>query len=154
MFKKEPSKSSPKAALLKSRNGDDKFTMYVAGFVLVVFCIAAFIIYQNRFSGRNAANLTYVELKQTIVNDQGVVARMAVTVQVNIGDEDWLKEHERAMNDMFKKEIATMDVDSLRSKDGFNEIQAELKRRFNLEFKTDKVQEVMVTDLLLQDQRK
>ena len=58
------------------------------------------------------------------------------------------------MNDLFKKEIATMDVDSLRSKDGFNEIQAELKRRFNLEFKTDKVQDVMVTDLLLQDQRK
>lgn len=153
-MKNGPSKSSPKAALLKSNNGDDKFTMYVTAFVLVVFCIAAFVIYQNRFSGRNAANLTYVELKQTIVNDQGVVARMAVTVQVNIGDEDWLKEHERAMNDMFKKEIATMDVDSLRSKDGFNEIQAELKRRFNLEFKTDKVQEVMVTDLLLQDQRK
>lgn len=154
MLSKGPSKSSPKAALLKANNGDDKFTMYVAGFVLVVFCIAALIIYQNRFAGRNAANLTYVELKQTIVNDQGVVARMAVTVQVNIGDEDWLKEHELAMNDMFKKEIATMDVDSLRSKDGFNEIQAELKRRFNLEFKTDKVQEVMVTDLLLQDQRK
>jgi flagellar basal body-associated protein FliL len=154
MLNKGPNKSSPKAALLKSNNGDDKFTMYVAGFVLVVFCIAAFIIYQNRFAGRNAANLTYVELKQTIVNDQGVVARMAVTVQVNIGDEDWLKEHERAMNDLFKKEIAMMDVDSLRSKDGFNELQAELKRRFNLEFKTDKVQEVMVTDLLLQDQRK
>lgn len=144
----------PKAALLKSVDSDQKFTLYVAGFVLVVFCIAAFFIYQNRYAGRNAANLTYVELKQTIVNDQGVVARMAVTVQVNIGDEDWLKEHERPMNDLFKKEIATMDIDSLRSKDGFNEIQAELKRRFNLEFKTDKVQEVMVTDLLLQDQRK
>ncbi|TXI96813.1 MAG: flagellar basal body-associated FliL family protein [Burkholderiaceae bacterium] len=143
-----------KAALLKPVDSDQKFTMYVAGFVLVVFCIAAFVIYQNRFAGRNAANLTYVELKQTIVNDQGVVARMAVTVQVNIGDEDWLKEHERAMNDLFKKEIASMDVDSLRSRDGFNELQAELKRRFNLEFKTDKVQEVMVTDLLLQDQRK
>ncbi len=147
-------KSPPKSGFLKSSSGEDRFTTYVAGFVLVVFCIAAFVIYQNRFSGRNEANLTYVELKQTIVNDQGVVARMAVTVQVNQGDEDWLKEHERAMNDLFKKEIATMDVDSLRSKDGFNEIQAELKRRFNLEFKTDKVQDVMVTDLLLQDQRK
>lgn len=131
----------------------DKFALYIAVFVLILFVVIAAVVYQVRSSQANPSNLTYIELKQTIVNDQGLVARLSVSVQVNVGDEDWLKENEKALNAQFKKEISAMDVETLRTKDGFVELQDELMRRFNFVFETDKIQAVMVTELLLQDQR-
>lgn len=135
-----------------AKSGQDRFALYAAVIVFVILGIATFFIYQHRLANRNAANLTYVELKQSIVNDQGAVARLAVTVQVNLGDEDWLKENEASMNVLFRKELTVVDIDTLRNKEGIVEFQEELKRKINFLHKTDKVQSVMFTELLLQDQ--
>ncbi|MBR7799185.1 flagellar basal body-associated FliL family protein [Undibacterium fentianense] len=135
------------------KTSSDRFAIYAAVVVLVFFGIVTYFIYQSRMPGKNDAELSYVELKQTIVNDQGMVARLAVTVQVNNGDEGWLSDNEEQLNAQFKKELTSIDLSSLRTKEGFVELQDELKRRFNLVFKTDKIQAVMVTEILLQDQR-
>ncbi|MBI3712319.1 MAG: hypothetical protein HY253_05055 [Burkholderiales bacterium] len=135
-----------------AKSGQDRFAIYAAVIVFLILGIATYFIYQNRMAHRNAANLTYIELKQSIVNDQGAVARLAVTVQVNIGDEDWLKKNEATMNVLFRKELTVVDIDTLRNKEGIVEFQEELKRKINFQHKTDKVQSVMFTELLLQDQ--
>lgn len=135
-----------------AKSGQDRFAIYAAVIVFLILGAATYFVYQNRVAGRNPANLTYVELKQTIVNDQGAVARLAVTVQVNIGDEDWLRENEASMNVLFRKELTVFDIDILRDKAGILEFQEELKRKINFQLKTDKVQSVMFTELLLQDQ--
>jgi hypothetical protein len=135
------------------KQANDRFAVYAAAFVLVLFATVAFFIYQSRYMNRDAVSQTYVELKQSIVNDAGVVGRIAVTVQVNEGDEDWLHENEAVLNAHFIKELSTLDIDVLRTQEGMTETQEEFKRRFNLLLKTNKVQAVMVTDLLLQDQR-
>lgn len=135
-----------------AKSGQDRFAIYAAIVVFLILGIATFFIYQNRMSNRNAANLTYIELKQSIVNDQGAVARLAVTVQVNIGDEEWLKENEASMNVLFRKELTVFDIATLREKEGILEFQEELKRKINFQYRTDKVQSVMFTELLLQDQ--
>ncbi len=131
----------------------DKFTLYTVVVVILVLCGLAFFIYHARTSGRVEGASTYVELKQSIVNDSGVVARLSVTIQVAAGDEDWLKKNQAALNANFNKELSTTDVSTLRTTEGKLELQEELKRKFNLLLKTDKVQAVMVTELLMQDQR-
>lgn len=137
---------------IKTKRAQDKFTIYVALLVLFLFAVVAFFIYQVRSSAPVQTSPTYVELKQTIVNDSGMVARLAVTVQVGAGDEDWLKENQPALDAYFHKELSTTEVASFRSKEGLIELQDELKRKFNLLLKTDKIQAVMVTELLMQDQ--
>lgn len=145
-----PGKAHRQGGTVKS--GQDRFAIYAAIIVFLILGIATYFIYQQRVSNRNAANLTYIELKQTIVNDQGAVARLAVSVQVNLGDEEWLKENEASMNVLFQKELTVFDVNILRDKEGVLEFQEELKRKINFQHKTDKVQSVMFTELLLQDQ--
>jgi flagellar basal body-associated protein FliL len=146
-------KSGTSAKSKKKSESQDKFTVYAAILVLLVFAALAFFIYRTRVGADVGVAPTYVELKQTIVNDSGVVARLSVTVQVNEGDEDWLKENQSLLNSHFHKELSTTEAGSLRTMEGKLELQDELKRKFNLLLKTDKVQAVMVTELLLQDQR-
>ncbi len=136
-----------------AKSGQDRFAIYAAFVVFVIIGIAAFVLYKHRMETLNTANLTYVELKQSIVNDQGAVARVAVTVQVNAEDEGWLKDNEASMNVLFRKELTVVDVNTLREKAGIVEFQDELKRKINFQHKTDKVQSVMFTELLLQDQQ-
>ncbi len=131
----------------------DRFALYAAAIVLAFFGVVTLFIYWSRSPGHNDANLSYVELKQSLVNDQGMIARLAVTIQVNNDDGDWLDDNQAALNEQFKKELSLVDIETLRSKEGLLEFQAELRRKFNLVFKTDKVQAVMVTEILLQDQR-
>lgn len=135
-----------------SKNTQDKFAMYAAIVVLLALVVAAYFLYQYRFNFQNTAGLAYVELKQTIVNDAGAVARLSVSIQVKDEDSSWLKEQEASMTTLFRKELTHFDVDSLRQKEGILEFQDELKRKMNLTHKTDKIQDVMVTELLLQDQ--
>ena len=132
--------------------GSDKFAIYAAIVVLLVFGIAAFFIYVGRNS-RNDAELSYLELKQTIVNDQGLVGRLMVTIQVNEGNEGWLEQNKPALDRQFQKELTLIDLETLRSKEGIEELQSELQRKFNQVLKTDKIEAVMVTEVLLQDQR-
>jgi flagellar basal body-associated protein FliL len=138
----------------QKKNGvSDRFAIYAAIVVLLFFAGVAIYIYLSRVADRNISNSTYSELKQNIVNDQGLVARLTVSVQVSKDDADWLAENKAALNAQFRKELTSLDLDSLRGKEGLTEFQIELARKFNVVFKTDKVQAVMVTDLLLQDQR-
>jgi flagellar basal body-associated protein FliL len=146
-------KSGTNTKAEKKKATQDKFTIYATVLVLFVFGAMAFFIYQARRSSTVEVSPTYVELKQTIVNDSGVVARLSVTVQVTAGDEDWLKENQALLNAHFHKELSTTEVATLRTTEGKLELQEELKRKFNLLLKTDKVQAVMVTELLMQDQR-
>ena len=137
----------------KKKVASDRFAIYAASVVLFFFAGVAIYIYLSRVADRNISNSTYSELKQSVVNDQGLVARLSVSVQVSKDDDDWLQDNKAALNEQFRKELTSLDLESLRSKEGMTEFQNELARKFNVVFKTDKVQAVMVTELLLQDQR-
>lgn len=147
---KQPVKN---ASQTPKKGASDRFAIYAAIIVLLLFGIAALVIYLHGTPGRNDANLSYIELKQNLVNDQGMVARLAVTVQATDEDSGWLKDNQAALNEQFRKELSLVDIETLRTKEGLLEFQEELKRKLNLVFKTDKVQAVMVTEILYQDQR-
>ncbi len=147
---KPPVKKDPQTP---KKGASDRFAIYAAIVVLLLFGVATLIIYLHGTPSRNDANLSYIELKQNLVNDQGMVARLAVTVQATDEDSGWLKDNQAALNEQFRKELSLVDIETLRTKEGLLELQEELKRKLNLVFKTDKVQAVMVTEILYQDQR-
>ncbi|GGX04301.1 flagellar basal body-associated FliL family protein [Undibacterium macrobrachii] len=137
----------------KKKVASDRFAIIAASVVLLFFAGVALFIYLGRVADRNISNSTYAELQQNIVNDQGMVARLSVSVQVSKDDDEWLAENKAALNEQFRKELTSLDLETLRTKEGLQELQDELTRKLNLVFKTDKIQAVMVTELLLQDQR-
>lgn len=137
----------------KKKVASDRFAIIAASVVLLFFAGVALFIYLGRVADRNISNSTYAELQQNIVNDQGMVARLSVSVQVSKDDDEWLADNKAALNEQFRKELTSLDLETLRTKEGLQELQDELARKLNLVFKTDKIQAVMVTELLLQDQR-
>lgn len=130
----------------------DRFATYAAWVVIVVFLVIAVIVYQMRFANKVVPESSYVELKESIVNDQKIVARMTVTVQVKAADQEWLRANQQVLNEHFRKETSALDLNAMRTKEGIVEAQEELTRRFNLILGTNKIQSVLITDLLLQDQ--
>lgn len=131
----------------------DNSFFYTVIVIAIVVIASGLYYYQFHSVKQPTSNLGYGELKPTIIEDEGVVAQMTAAVQVSEDDADWLKDNEKAIYSAYKKEMETINLDTFSSKDGFMEVQTELKRRLNLTFKTDKIQAIMFTDLVLQHDR-
>lgn len=137
----------------EAKQAEDRFTIYAAAFVLLTLIGITFSVYKFRDRDENAAGLSYIELSQTLLNEEGLIARMKVNIQVDTGDEKWLQENQKALNDHFAQAATKLDLESLRTQEGFNAAQEELKKGLNKSFQTDKIQAVLLTDLLVQNQR-
>lgn len=130
----------------------DRFTLYAVTLVIITLIGISSTIYFTRLSEQNSAGLSYVVLPQNIVNVDGLVARVQATVQVNDADRDWLRANKAALGDSFVKEFATLNLDDLRSPEGIAHAQSELKKMLNIDLNTDKVEAILLTDLLIQEQ--
>lgn len=130
----------------------DRFTLFAVIIVVIGLIAISSGIYIARTADRNSAGLSYVVLPQSIVSVDGVVARAQATIQVSVDDQEWLQENKRALGDSFNRALATLDLDNLRNPNGIAEAQVELKELLNRDFKTNKVEAVLITELLIQDQ--
>lgn len=159
-----PRAAAPTAAPLKTvqkhvikankvKQNEDRFTIYATAIVLLTMIVITLSVYIFRSRDENAAGLTYIELSQTLLNEEGLIARMKVNIQVDTDDAKWLQENKKALNDRFPEAATKLDLESLRTPEGFNEAQEELKKGLNQTFQTDKIQAVLLTDLLVQNQR-
>jgi len=102
----------------------------------------------------NASGLSYVALPQMIVNVDGHVARLQVSVQIDMADANWLKENKKEITAIFEIAVARMSPQELRKPEGFTSLQLALKEQLNQNMQTEKVQAVLLTELLLQDQQR
>lgn len=134
----------------KPQKKQDNFLFYFIISIAIIAIAAIFYFYQLNSANALSSNLGYGELKQTIIEDAGVVAQMTAAAQVHEDDLSWYKKNEKRIYDAYKSEMEAIDLNSLNSKNGIEDAQNELKRRINLLLKTDKIQAVMFTDLILQ----
>lgn len=137
---------------VKTLKNEDKFTLYVVLVVILGMIIISIGIYSYTRTPRNAAGLNYVALPQIIISIDGQVARLQATVQIDVDDTQWLDENKNEVNAIFKKAINRMDPEELRSKNGFAAAQLALKEQLNTDMQSEKIQAVLLTELLVQDQ--
>lgn len=147
----------PKKMEVPSRNRQavltakkDRLTLYIAGFVMAGMIVMSYAIYLYTKEPYNPSGLSYVALPQMIINMDGNVARLQVSVQIDMADADWLKQHKNEVDDIFRRTIAARDPDQLRTQEGFAEAQQALKEELNAEMASEKIQAVLLTELLIQ----
>jgi flagellar basal body-associated protein FliL len=128
----------------------DRLTQTIAGLVLLGLLIVSGLIYMYKDSSRNVSGLNYVTLPQFIVNMDGNVARLQVSVQIDMEDAEWLKQHKKELENSFQRTIAAMNPDDLRSAKGIAETQLALKQQLNEDARSEKIQAVLITELLVQ----
>lgn len=130
----------------------DRFTLYAVAIVIVALLAVSSAIYFTRLNEQNSAGLSYIVLPQNIVNIDGLVARVQATIQVDDADQAWLQANKTALSESFLKKFSTLNLEDLRSPQGIANIQIELKRLLNIDLNTDKVEAVLLTDLVIQEQ--
>ncbi|MFZ6875654.1 flagellar basal body-associated FliL family protein [Undibacterium sp. Di27W] len=135
----------------KKNAGNDRFGVYAAVIVLVVFSILLAIFFYIRSVNSNAAGLSYFVLPQQVANLNGQVVRMQVTIQVRTEDSDWLFENKKLLANLFQIEFAKIDPDDLHSEEGFDTVRAQLKSGLNQALQTDKIESVLINELLMQN---
>jgi flagellar basal body-associated protein FliL len=148
----EPPRMSMKKKIVVAPIKQDRFTLYAVVIVIVALLAISFGVYYSRLGERNSAGLSYIVLPQIIVNVDGLVARVQATIQVDDADKDWLQENKKRLSDSFAKKFLTLNVEELRSSQGISAAQIELKELLNRDLNTDKVEAVLLTDLVIQDQ--
>jgi len=89
-------------------------------------------------------------MPQTVVNLQDEVVRIQVTLQVENQDRDWLGSHKRALSDLLPIALTKIDPDDLHSEQGLEHLREQLRKDLNQGMETDKIQSVLVNELLTQ----
>jgi flagellar basal body-associated protein FliL len=130
----------------------DRFTLYAVLVVIIALIVISSGIYYARLSERNAAGLSYIVLPQIIVNVDGMVVRVQATIQVNDENKEWLVENKKVMSDVFAKKFPSINLEELRSSEGISQAQITLKNMLNEDLKSEKIEAVLLTDLVVQDQ--
>lgn len=148
----EPPRTPMKKKIQAAPVKQDRFTLYAVAVVIVALFGISSAIYFSQLSDRNSAGLSYIVLPQNIVNIDGLVARVQATIQVDDADRDWLQANKKALGDSFARKFATLNLENLRSAQGIAKTQMELKESLNSDLNTDKVEAVLLTDLVIQEQ--
>lgn len=151
-----PASRPPKPVLAKKtvKKADvtkDRFGLYAAIIVMLGFACLLAIFFYIRSATSNAAGLSYFVLPQQVANLNGQVVRMQVTIQVRTEDKEWLFENKKILTNVFQIEFAKIDPDDLHSEEGFDTVRAQLKSGLNSALQTDKIESVLINELLMQN---
>ncbi|MFZ6759012.1 flagellar basal body-associated FliL family protein [Undibacterium sp. Ji50W] len=129
----------------------DHFGRYAALIILCGFAILLAIFFYFRTPTGNAAGLSYIELPQQVAYVEGQVVRMKVTIQVRDEDREWLFENKKTLATYYQIELAKVNPDDLHSEAGFELVRVQLKDGLNKALKTDKIESVLINELLMQN---
>ncbi|MES2050083.1 MAG: flagellar basal body-associated FliL family protein [Pseudomonadota bacterium] len=148
----EPPRMPPKRKIAPAPVKQDRFTLYAIAVVIVALLTISFGVYYSRLQEGTTVSLKYIVLPEVIVNIDGLIARAQVTIQVDDADTDWLQANKKALSDSFANKFLTLNLEDLRTPQGMADAQIELKDLINHDLKTDKVEAVLITELVIQEQ--
>jgi flagellar basal body-associated protein FliL len=94
---------------------------------------------------------SYLALPKTVVNVDGQVIRLQVTIQVQNKNRDWLATNKKALSDIFPIVVAKINPEDLHSEDGFERVREMLRSELNQSLATDKIDSVLINELLMQN---
>ena len=138
-------KSKPKTGQKK-----DNFAFYAALVALAGFLMVFGVIFYVGAVRDSANTPSYLTLPEQVTNFDGQVVRIKVTVQVERKDRDWLADNKAKLIELFPIILTRIDPNDLHSEKGFESVREKLRTELNREMKTDKIQSVLMDQLLTQ----
>ncbi|MFZ6689237.1 flagellar basal body-associated FliL family protein [Undibacterium sp. SXout11W] len=142
-------KSLKKTNNSKKKNGNDNFAFYAAIFALCGFFVVFVAIFYVKVIANESDTPTYLTLPETVVNIEENVIRIKVTIQVERKDRDWLNNNKMMLMQLLPIAVIKIDPDDLHSEEGFDLVREKLRVELNKEMKTDKIQSVLLDQLLM-----
>ena len=137
-----------KAPAASKDSGRDNFTLYAAGVALLGFLLIFGAIVFSRQVRTDEMTPSYLTLPQNVVTVEDQTIRMVVTIQVANADGGWLASHKQALSDLFPIAMTTIDANDLGTEEGMERAREKLRTELNTRLQTDKIQAVLVEELL------
>lgn len=129
---------------------NDRFTLYAAVIALLGLALIVGALFYFKVLGSDENRIAYLTLPETVTNLPGQTIRIQVTLQVEQKDKDWLNEHKKILGELFPIVIAKINPDDLHSEQGFQNVQTLLRKELNQGTESDKIQTVLINELLTQ----
>ncbi len=133
----------------KARQSDN-FTAYVlVALTCTVICIAMtwmYLLYQER----TASNIAYSSFGPIVVRGSEFSIRATMAVQTRNKDASWVEANQKQLNFAMQAALASADPVRARAPDGVTYVQGILRDAVNTALGTRNVQEILLTDFVIQ----
>ena len=128
----------------------DNFLRYavITALLVVVVGFASAWIYFN--SKPEAPPFAYSDFGPIIVRTSQYSLKTKLSLQTSDDNVSWVKDHRAQMTAVMEKFMATLDFDRVRAPGGLTYVQDVLRDAANSEFHTDNVQNILLTDFIIQ----
>lgn len=129
----------------------DKFTLVTAGLVillLVAVFVAIWFYRQDKLKTDLRQNYTVVGPLVISTDEYSVGTRMALETSAN--NAKWASENQPAIRALIESTLRSLDAEQVHAPGGLAALQLALTEAVNKGLKTDKVEQILLTDFLLQ----
>ncbi|MBC3886557.1 flagellar basal body-associated FliL family protein [Undibacterium griseum] len=148
--KKTPTSPAGKKNTGKNSKISDRFTLYAAVIALCGFLIIFGSIFYFKVLDSDETAPSYLVLPRAVIHPDGQVVRIQLTLQVESKDREWLGSNKKALSDILPIVLTAVDPEDLHSEQGFEHLREQLRQEFNQRMGTDKINSVLVNELLMQ----
>lgn len=150
---KTQARATPAKPVLTHRKTQkkDNFALYAAIIALCSFVVIFSAIFYIKVIAKDETTPSYLALPKTVVNVDGQVIRLQVTIQVQNKNRDWLATNKKALSDIFPIVVAKINPEDLHSEEGFERVREMLRSELNQSLATDKIDSVLINELLMQN---
>lgn len=117
--------------------------------VCAAICVAMMWMYFD-YKQRTASHIAYSNFGPMVVRSSDFSIRATIAVQTRNADLSWLQDNESAVNFALQAALAKADPVRVRTADGVAYVQTLLRDSVNGALGTQAVQDIVLTDFLIQ----
>lgn len=104
-----------------------------------------------QYTQKRSAETRYLTLPSIAISRDGHSIRAGLAVRTTGTDADWAAGNKRALEQIMARTLMEADPVRVRTPDGIAELQQAFRQAGNASLHTDKLREVLVTDLLVSE---
>jgi flagellar basal body-associated protein FliL len=128
----------------------DNFAAYILiAVVCAVMCVVMTWMYFD-YKQRTASYLAYSDFGPIVARGSDFSIRASLAVQTRNEDTAWIEKNKKAVNSALQAALASADPVRARAPEGVTYVQGMLRDAVNTSLGTQNVQEILLTDFIIQ----
>lgn len=136
---------------MKARKREDRL-----GRILLTACVLLALGFAlawayHTYSERQKPSVNFMSLKPVAMSRNDYSMAATVAIRTGAEDADWATRHRQGLEVALQKALFNVDPERALAPGGLRELQHALQQQLNLQLRTDKVLEVVITDFLVSD---
>ncbi|HJV51350.1 MULTISPECIES: hypothetical protein [Oxalobacteraceae] len=137
---------------MPSKRVPDKMLAFVIGIVLLVLVTGfAGVWFYFKQKERLSSEIVYLNVQDVAISRSGHSIRASFAVRTSGADAEWASANKQALEQLMKQALMEVDPQRALAPDGLPTLQASVRAASNASLRTDKVQEVLITDFLVSE---